>query len=90
MVAPWPAAIAPKYKALSKAWEFPLASLRFPPALVPTPEEWKAELTLTDLTPSHATEVPNLPPACIACMCVPLQLADGNPLGWSQFFKDPW
>ena len=51
VVAPWPAVIAPKFKAVGKAWEFPLASLRFPPAHVPTPEGWKAELTLTDLTP---------------------------------------
>ena len=51
VVAPWPASIAPKFKALGKAQEFPLASLRFPPAHVPTPKGWKAELALTDLTP---------------------------------------
>ena len=31
VVATWPAAIAPKFNALGKAQEFPLASLRFPP-----------------------------------------------------------
>ena len=31
VVAPWLAAIAPKFKALGKAQELPLASLRFPP-----------------------------------------------------------
>ena len=65
----------------------PLASLRFPPAHVPTPEGWKAELALTDLTPQSLTEVPNLPPACMACMCVPPQLAGGNPLVGPNSFK---
>ena len=51
VVAPWPAVIAPKFKAFGKAWEFPLASLKFPPAHVPTPEGWKAELALADLNP---------------------------------------
>ena len=78
VVAPWPTAIAPKFKALGKAWEFP-------PTHVPTPEGWKAELTLTDLTPSLATEVPNLPPACMY-VCTP-QLAGGNPLVGPNSFK---
>ena len=51
MAAPWPAAIAPKFKALGKAWAFPPGKPKFPPAHVPAPEGWKAELALTDLTP---------------------------------------
>ena len=69
IVAPWPAAIAPKFKALGKAREFPLASLRFPPYL-----PWKdGRLSWPWQTwpPNHSTEVSNLPPACMACMCVP-------------------
>ena len=58
VVATWPTAIAPKFKALGKAREFP-------PAHVPTSEEWKAELTLTDFPPSLSTDVRNLPPAYI-------------------------
>ena len=42
-------------------------------------EGCKADLTLTDLTPSLATEVSKLPLACMACMCVPPQMTGGNP-----------
>ena len=49
---PWPAVIAPKFlRPLVRPGSSPLASLRFPPAHVLTPEGWKAELALTDLTP---------------------------------------
>ena len=58
---------------------------KVPLALVPTLEGWKAGLILTDLTPSLATQVPNLPPACMACMCVP-PVGWWQPPGWSQFF----
>ena len=91
VVAPWPTAIAPKFlRPLVRPGSSLLASLRFPPAHVPTPEGWKAELALTDLTPTdltpnHSTEVPNLPPACMACMFVPPSWLVATP-GWSQFF----
>ena len=51
LVAPWPAAIAPKFKAFGKVQEFPPGKPKVPPAHVPTQEGWNAELTLTDLTP---------------------------------------
>ena len=88
VVAPWPAAIAPKFlRPLVRPGSSPLASLRFPPAHVPTPEGWKAELALTDLTPQSfdwsakpATSMHGM------YVCTP-QLAGGNPLVGPNSFK---
>ena len=51
VVAPLPAEIAPKFKALGKAWEFPPGKSKAPLCSIPTPEGWKAELALTDFDP---------------------------------------
>ena len=71
VIAAWPPAIAPKFKALGKAQEFPPGKPKVPPYSCTYPGRMKAELALTDLIPSLSTEVPNLPPAYMACMCVP-------------------
>ena len=73
VVAPWPAAIAPKFfKALGKAWEFPPGKPKVPPLLMYLPrKDGRLSWPWQTWPPNHSTEVSNLPPACMACMCVP-------------------
>ena len=72
VVAPWPAAIAPKFlRPLVRPGSSPLASLRFPLLMYLPRKDGRLSWPWQNWPPNHSTEVPNLPPACMACMCVP-------------------